>query len=85
MSIDLGPFSIGKGQPLVLIAGPCQAETPDDMLSLAVALDEIARRLDLPLIFKASFDKANRTSADAPRGQNPPAPQTLHALWPLSS
>lgn len=64
-------------------AGPCQAETPDDMLSLAVALDEIARRLDLPLIFKASFDKANRTSADAPRGMGLEA--TLRAFDTIRS
>lgn len=68
MSVDLGPFAIGGGQPLVLIAGPCQAESPEAMAAIADALDQIATRLDLPLIFKASFDKANRTSADAARG-----------------
>ena len=68
MSVDLGPFAIGGGQPLVLIAGPCQAESPEVMAAIADALDQIAARLDLPLIFKASFDKANRTSADAARG-----------------
>ena len=68
MSVDLGPFAIGGGQPLVLIAGPCQAESPEAMAAIADALDQIATRLDLPLIFKASFDKANRTSAEAARG-----------------
>ena len=68
MSVDLGTFAIGGGQPLVLIAGPCQAESPEAMAAIADALDQIATRLDLPLIFKASFDKANRTSADAARG-----------------
>ncbi|MGB0823523.1 MAG: 3-deoxy-8-phosphooctulonate synthase, partial [Alphaproteobacteria bacterium] len=68
MSVDLGPFAIGGGQPLVLIAGPCQAESPEAMAAIADTLDQIATGLDLPLIFKASFDKANRTSADAPRG-----------------
>ena len=68
MSVDLGPFAIGGGQPLVLIAGPCQAESPEAVAAMADALDQIATRLDLPLIFKASFDKANRTSADAARG-----------------
>ncbi len=68
MSVDIGPFAIGGGQPLVLIAGPCQAESPEAMVEVADTLDQIASRLDLPLIFKASFDKANRTSADAARG-----------------
>ena len=68
MSVDLGPFAIGGGQPLVLIAGPCQAESPEAVVEVADTLDQIASRLDLPLIFKASFDKANRTSADAARG-----------------
>ncbi|MGB1082771.1 MAG: 3-deoxy-8-phosphooctulonate synthase, partial [Alphaproteobacteria bacterium] len=68
MSVDLGPFAIGGGQPLVLIAGPCQAESPEAMAAIADALDQIATRLDLPLIFKASFDKANRSSLTSYRG-----------------
>ena len=62
----------------MLIAGPCQAESPEAMAAIADALDQIASRLDLPLIFKASFDKANRTSADAARGMGLDA--TLHAF-----
>ena len=61
-------LSIGPDQPLVLIAGPCQAETPDSVRALADDLHQMAQALNLPLVFKASFDKANRTSADAPRG-----------------
>jgi len=83
MSVDLGPFAIGGGQPLVLIAGPCQAESPEAMVEVADTLDQIASRLDLPLIFKASFDKANRTSADAPRGMGLDA--TLRAFDDIRS
>ena len=82
MSVDLGPFAIGGGQPLVLIAGPCQAESSEAMAAIADALDQIATRLDLPLIFKASFDKANRTSADAARGMGLDA--TLRAFDDIS-
>ena len=83
MSVDFGPFAIGGGQPLVLIAGPCQAESPEAMVEVADTLDQIASRLDLPLIFKASFDKANRTSADAARGMGLDA--TLRAFDDIRS
>ena len=58
---------IGGGQPFV-IAGPCVLETRELALSIAEQLAEIARARDLPLIFKASFDKANRTSLGSGRG-----------------
>ena len=53
---------------LVLIAGPCVIESPDHAVNLAGKIAEIARRLKMPYIFKASFDKANRTSITSFRG-----------------
>ncbi|MGA0600543.1 3-deoxy-8-phosphooctulonate synthase [Caulobacter sp. KR2-114] len=59
---------IGNAERLSLIAGPCQLESRQHALETAHALAEIARRLDVGLIYKTSFDKANRTSAAAARG-----------------
>ena len=64
----IGPYKCGAGQPLLLIAGPCVIESEDLTLSIARRLKEIAAGLPLQLVFKASFDKANRTSAAAYRG-----------------
>jgi 2-dehydro-3-deoxyphosphooctonate aldolase (KDO 8-P synthase) len=61
-------ITIGSGHPLAIIAGPCVIESRDHTLRMADALSTASRRLDIPLIFKASFDKANRTSADSYRG-----------------
>lgn len=65
---EVGPYRCGRGQKLLLIAGPCVIETPDLTLSIARLLKEIAGGLPVQLVFKASFDKANRTSAAAFRG-----------------
>lgn len=76
ISIDqasIGEIPIGKGLPLALIAGPCVIESRDHTLRLADGLACIARRLEVPLIFKASFDKANRSSVDSFRGPGLPA------------
>ncbi len=59
---------IGNGLKLSVIAGPCQLESRQHALETAQALKEIADRLDIGLIYKTSFDKANRTSASAQRG-----------------
>lgn len=59
---------IGNSQPLAFIAGPCALESRSHALEVATALKEIANRLDVVLIFKTSFDKANRTSSGAGRG-----------------
>jgi 2-dehydro-3-deoxyphosphooctonate aldolase (KDO 8-P synthase) len=59
---------IGNRERLVIIAGPCQLESRQHALETAHALKEIAARLDIGLIYKTSFDKANRTSAAAARG-----------------
>ncbi|TLX44117.1 3-deoxy-8-phosphooctulonate synthase [Xanthobacter autotrophicus] len=65
---DGGPVRIGNGLPLALIAGPCQMESRAHALEVASALKEIAQRRGIGLIFKTSFDKANRTSLSAQRG-----------------
>jgi len=59
---------IGNGERLAIIAGPCQMESREHALEMAHALKEAADRLDVGLIYKTSFDKANRTSGDRPRG-----------------
>ena len=69
---ELAPgVSIG-GDELPVIAGPCVIESEESTLEAAKALGAIAERLDLPLIFKASFDKANRSSIHSPRGPGLP-------------
>jgi len=62
------PVSIGGGQRIVFIAGPCQLESRQHALEMAHALKEISERLNVGIIYKTSFDKANRTSATAARG-----------------
>jgi 2-dehydro-3-deoxyphosphooctonate aldolase (KDO 8-P synthase) len=62
------PVSIGGGQRIVFIAGPCQLESRQHALEMAHALKEIGERLNVGVIYKTSFDKANRTSASAARG-----------------
>jgi 2-dehydro-3-deoxyphosphooctonate aldolase (KDO 8-P synthase) len=66
--LQLGDITIGGGSPFVLIAGPCVIESEAHALDLAGRLVEIARRTRVPLIFKASYDKANRTSGRSFRG-----------------
>jgi 2-dehydro-3-deoxyphosphooctonate aldolase (KDO 8-P synthase) len=60
--------AIGPDRPLAIIAGPCVIESRDHTLRMAHGLAEICGKLDAPFIFKASFDKANRTSVDSYRG-----------------
>jgi 2-dehydro-3-deoxyphosphooctonate aldolase (KDO 8-P synthase) len=66
--VSVGPVTVGRGRPLALIAGPCVMEPNDLTLVIARRLVEICGRLQVPLIFKASFDKANRTSKSSFRG-----------------
>jgi 2-dehydro-3-deoxyphosphooctonate aldolase (KDO 8-P synthase) len=66
--LTLGDIAIGGGRPLVLIAGPCVIESEQHASELAVQIAEIARRAQIPFIFKASYDKANRTSGRSFRG-----------------
>lgn len=66
--VTIGPYSCGDGQPLLLIAGPCVIENETLTLTIAERLQQITGGLPLQLVFKASFDKANRTSLDSFRG-----------------
>ena len=66
--VQVGSFSIGGGHPLAVIAGPCVIESPAHAMELASAVREIAARCGVPVIFKASYDKANRTSRTSFRG-----------------
>ncbi len=66
--VSVGPVSIGRGRPLALICGPCVMEPGDLTRRIAVRLVEIGSKLGVPVIFKASFDKANRTSKSSFRG-----------------
>ncbi len=66
--VRVGPVKIGGRNPLVLIAGPCVIESPEHTLRVAEKLKEITSDLRIPLIFKASYDKANRTSIHSFRG-----------------
>ncbi len=66
--IQIGPHCVGSQQRLLVIAGPCVIESEELTLLIARRLKEIAASLPIQLVFKASFDKANRTSAAAFRG-----------------
>ncbi|MBX6424824.1 MAG: 3-deoxy-8-phosphooctulonate synthase [Variibacter sp.] len=66
--VAVGPVRFGNALPLALIAGPCQLESRAHALEMAAALREIAEKLGIGLVFKTSFDKANRTSAASARG-----------------
>jgi 2-dehydro-3-deoxyphosphooctonate aldolase (KDO 8-P synthase) len=67
-SVAIGPLRLGGGAPLALIAGPCVIESEAHALDTARALKAIAAAVGVPLIFKASYDKANRTSSSSFRG-----------------
>ncbi len=66
--VEVGGVAFGNRLPLALIAGPCQLESRAHGLEVAAALKAIAARLGIGLVFKASFDKANRTSLSGKRG-----------------
>ena len=66
--IQVGGITIGAGAPLVLIAGPCVIESESHAVETALAVRDIARRTGVPYVFKASYDKANRTSGESFRG-----------------
>ncbi|MGB7949747.1 MAG: 3-deoxy-8-phosphooctulonate synthase, partial [Candidatus Binatia bacterium] len=67
-SVRVGDIEIGAGRPLAVIAGPCVIESRDSALRHAAALKAAADRVGVPYIFKSSYDKANRSSADSYRG-----------------
>src|SRR3974390_2899272 len=66
--VRVGAFAIGNDLPFALIAGPCQIESRGHALEVAAALREMSAATGVPIIYKSSFDKANRTSVSAPRG-----------------
>ncbi len=67
-AIQLGGLTIGGGSRLVLIAGPCVIESEAHAVDMALAIRDIAARTGVPFVFKASYDKANRTSGRSFRG-----------------
>jgi 2-dehydro-3-deoxyphosphooctonate aldolase (KDO 8-P synthase) len=67
-NVEVGAVRFGNGLPLALIAGPCALESRVHALETASALKEVAARLKIGLVYKTSFDKANRTSAKSARG-----------------
>lgn len=66
--VSIARWSAGKGKPLAFIAGPCVIESRELALEVARRLAEIAAELSVPIVFKSSFDKANRTSIESFRG-----------------
>ena len=66
--MKIAGFPVGLDAPLFLIAGPCVIESEKMTLDIAQALKEIGEALSIPVIFKASYDKANRSSNDSYRG-----------------
>ncbi|OHE22578.1 MAG: 3-deoxy-8-phosphooctulonate synthase [Syntrophobacterales bacterium RBG_19FT_COMBO_59_10] len=67
-TVRVGRITIGGGAPFALIAGPCVIEDESKTAQIARYLRDLTAELEIPLIFKASYDKANRTSGDAYRG-----------------
>lgn len=67
-TVQVGDVVFNNDSPFVLIAGPCQMESASHGMEMASALKEITTKLGIPFIFKASFDKANRTSVNGVRG-----------------
>jgi len=67
-SVRVGSFSVGGGHPLAFILGPCVIESASHALETAAAIREVAARCGVPVVFKASYDKANRTSIASFRG-----------------
>ena len=66
--IDMGNFVIGDNKGFVLIAGPCVLENEEAAMDIAGYLQKLTDKLKIPYIFKASYDKANRTSINSYRG-----------------
>ncbi|MDR3495595.1 MAG: 3-deoxy-8-phosphooctulonate synthase [Ancalomicrobiaceae bacterium] len=68
VTVSAGNVTFGNDLPLALIAGPCQLESRAHALEMAAALSELTKKLGIGLVYKTSFDKANRTSGKAARG-----------------
>jgi len=67
-TVAVGAARFGNSLPLMLIAGPCALESREHALEMVSALKEIAGKVGIGLVYKTSFDKANRTSAKSNRG-----------------
>jgi 2-dehydro-3-deoxyphosphooctonate aldolase (KDO 8-P synthase) len=68
ITVKIGDLAVGLNSPLVLVAGPCVLENFDSAFEIAVFLKKLTKELNMPFIFKASYDKANRTSMHSFRG-----------------
>ena len=66
--VNVGPYKVGPGQPLLLLAGPCVLEGYEHSLAIGKEVKRICEKLGMPYVFKASYDKANRSSYDSFRG-----------------
>ena len=66
--VNVGPYKVGPGQPMLLFAGPCVLEGYEHSLAIGQEVKRICAKLGMPYVFKASFDKANRSSYDSFRG-----------------
>ena len=67
-TVNVGPYSLSNVKPLTIIAGPCQLETREHALEMAGALKALGEKLNIGIIYKTSYDKANRTSVSGVRG-----------------
>ena len=67
-TVKVGDLEIANDKPLTIIAGPCQMESRQHAQDMSGTLAEIGKTLDIGIIYKTSFDKANRTSASSARG-----------------
>ena len=85
--VRVGRIEIANTRPFVLIAGPCQIESRSHALEVAQALREMSERTSVAIIYKSSYDKANRTSASAARwdrhGGRPVDPQRTCGRQPV--
>ena len=66
--VRIGKYTVGAGEPLLLIGGPCVAESEEICLKIAAFLKEVCAKRGIQYVFKASFDKANRSSGRSFRG-----------------
>ncbi|MCI2109733.1 MAG: 3-deoxy-8-phosphooctulonate synthase, partial [Acidaminococcaceae bacterium] len=67
-SVKVGNYVVGPGQPLLIMAGPCVLEGYEHSLAIGKRAKAICQKLGLPYVFKASFDKANRSAVNSFRG-----------------
>ena len=78
MTIKIGNINVGNKLPMILIAGPCVIESAGLAQDVAGSIAEITKKLEIPFIYKSSFDKANRSSVSSYRG---PGVEEVSAFW----